>query len=64
MQTTAFFDHIFDFSPGFIMFFESSTEPQREAQNDQSEGTNSTLSRLLQWFSKSARKKYYKSADF
>ena len=48
MQTTAFVDHIFDFSPGFIMFFESTTEPQREAQNDQSEGTILTLSLLLQ----------------
>ena len=64
MQTTEFFDHILDFSLGFIMLFESITKPQREAQNDQSEGTISTLSGLLQWFSRSAHKKYYRSADF
>ena len=48
MQTTSFFDHMFDFSLGFIVFFESTTKPQREAQNDQSEGTILTLSWLLQ----------------
>ena len=53
-----------DFRSSFIVLFESTTKPQREAQNDQSEGTISTLSWLLQWFSRSAHKKYYRSADF
>ena len=54
----------FDFRSGSVVLFESITKPQGEAQSDQSEGTVSTLSRLLQCFSKSVREKCYKSADF
>ena len=40
VQSIAFWEHTFDFRWGFAMVFESTTEPQREAQNDLSECTN------------------------
>ena len=46
------------------MYFENTTKPQREVQKYNLEHTNSTLSRRLQWFSKRAHKKYYKTAVF
>ena len=64
VQSVGFLMQYFEFRTGFADVFESTTKPQREAQNDQSDRTISTLSRCLQWFSKSAHKKYYKTADF
>ena len=37
MQSIALFDNIFDFSSSFIMSFDSTTKPQREAQNEETE---------------------------
>ena len=46
------------------MHFENTTKPQREAQKYNLEHTISTLSQRLQWSSKRAHKKYYKTAVF
>ena len=64
VQSIAFQKQNFDFELDFSVLFESTTKPQREAQNDQSEGTILTLSWLLQWLSRSAQKDYYRTADF
>ena len=64
VQTVAFFGQTFDFLSGFVVHFENTTKPQREAQKYHLEHTISTLSRRLQWFSKRAHKKYYKTAVF
>ena len=63
VQSIALWEHTFDFHSGFAVVFESTTEPQREAQNDLSECTNLIDTGILQWFSKRAHKKYYKTAD-
>ena len=64
VQSIALWEHTFDFHLGFAMVFESTTEPQREAQNDLSECTNLITIGILQRISNRARKKCYKSADF
>ena len=51
VQSMALLEHTFDFHRGFTVVFESSTKPQREAQNDLSEHRVLIFTRLLQWFS-------------
>ena len=51
MQTTACLEPFyFHFELGFIVKFESTTKPEREAQNGHLEHTILILSRCLQWF--------------
>ena len=64
VQTVSFFLQTFDFESGCTVHFENTTKPQREAQKYHLEHTIATLSRRLQWFSKRAHKKYYKTAVF
>ena len=64
VQCIAFLEHTFDFRRGFTGVFESITKPQRETQNGLSEHRVLIFTGLLQWFSKRARKKYYKTSYF
>ena len=64
VQSITFERQNFDFESAFAMLFESIAKPQREAQKYHLEHTIATLSRRLQWFSKRAHKKYYKTAVF
>ena len=64
VQSMALLVRIVEFRRGFTVVFESTIKPQREAQNGLPEHRILSFSGLLQWFSKRARKKYNKTADF
>ena len=64
VQSMALLVRTFEFRMGFTVGFESAMKPQREAQNDLPEHIILSFSWLLQWFSKRARKKYYKTRYF
>ena len=59
VQSIALWEHTFDFHSGFAMVFESTTEPQREAQNDLSECRNLITDGFLQCCSNRAQKMNY-----
>ena len=64
VQSMAVLVRTFEFRMGFTVGFESAMKPQQEALNSLPEYIILSFSGLLQWFSKRARKKYYKTADF
>ena len=64
VQSMAFSVHTCAFRCGFIVVFESTTKPLREAQKYLFERIMCGFSGLLQRFSKGPRKTYYKPADF
>ena len=63
-QGIVFFGHYFDFRRGFIGCFESTTKVQRECQKCILEGVKIDPEGKLLWFSKVARRKYYKNRYF